>query len=87
MEGDVERPERDLLAGESLDLAPEALRKGNPAGVDPDEGRALEVGVPLDELVRDADDRAPERLSVEQDPFRLFRRSHVQLLSGLAGPS
>jgi hypothetical protein len=34
--------------------------------VDPDEGGALEVGVALDDLVRDAGDRAPKRLSVQQ---------------------
>ena len=34
--------------------------------MDPDEGRALEAGVSLDDLVGDADDRAPERLSVQQ---------------------
>jgi hypothetical protein len=72
---------------EPLDLAPKALGEGDAARVDPDEGRALEPRVPLDDLVRDADDGAPKRLSVEQDPFRLCRRSHVQLLSGLSGPS
>jgi hypothetical protein len=87
VEGDVERAERDLLRREALDLAPEALGEGDAARVDPDEGRSLEIGVPLDDLVRDADDRPAEGLSVEQNPIRLCRRSHVQLLSGLAGPS
>jgi hypothetical protein len=87
VEGDVERAERDLLPREALDLAPEALGERDAARVDPDEGRSLEVGIPLDDLVRDANDRPPEGLSVEQNPVRLCRRSHVRLLSGLAGPS
>jgi hypothetical protein len=34
--------------------------------VDPDERSAVEVRVALDDLVRDAGDRAPKRLSVQQ---------------------
>jgi hypothetical protein len=35
--------------------------------VDPDERRALEIGIALDNLVRDADEGALDRLVVEQD--------------------
>jgi hypothetical protein len=87
VKGDVEGAERDVLLGELLDLPPEALREGDAAGVNPDEGRALEARVALDDLVGDTNDRAPESVSVEQDPFRLGGRSHQPLLSGLAGPS
>jgi hypothetical protein len=54
--------------------------------VDPDERGALEARIALDDLVRDTDDRAPESLSVQHDPFRLCRRRHQPLLSGLSGP-
>jgi hypothetical protein len=87
MERDVEGAECDLPAGELLDQAAEAMGDGDAARVDPDEGGALEVWVPLDDLVRDAGDRAPERLSVQQQLVRLCGRSHDQLLSGLTGPS
>jgi hypothetical protein len=66
VERDVQRAEGDLAARELLDQAADALRDGNAPRVDPDEGRALEVGVALDDLVCDAGDRAPKRFSVQQ---------------------
>jgi hypothetical protein len=54
--------------------------------VDPDEGDVLEVGVPLDDLVRDADEGAPERFAVEQNLSRQLGSSQNRLLSGLTGP-
>jgi hypothetical protein len=87
VERDVQRAEGDLAAGELLDQAADPLRDGNASRVDPDEGGALEVGIPLDDLVRDAGDRAPKRFSVQQQPVRLGGRSHDPLLSGLTGPS
>jgi hypothetical protein len=87
MEGDVERPERHLATGELRDQPAEPLRERDAARVDPDERDGLEIRVALDDLVRDAGDRAPERLSVQQELVRLCRRSHDRLLSGLTGPS
>ncbi len=86
MEGDVDRSERDLLPGELLDQPPEPLRERDTSRVDADEGDAAEVGVALDDLVRDADEGAPERLAVEQKLSGLIRSSHDRLLSGLTGP-
>jgi hypothetical protein len=87
VKGDVEGAQGDVPARELLDLAPEALGEGHASRVDPDEGRALEARVSLDDLVGDADDRPPESFSVQQGPFRLRGRSHQPLLSGLSGPS
>jgi hypothetical protein len=55
--------------------------------VDPDERGLFQARVALNDLVCDANDGAPETFSVQQDPFRLCRRSHEPLLSGLSGPS
>jgi hypothetical protein len=66
VEGDVELPERDLRAGELLDPLSQALGQRDAAGVDPDEGDAPEVGVPLDDLVGDPRQRLRDRVGVEQ---------------------
>jgi hypothetical protein len=87
VERDVERPDRDLLPRELLDEAAEPVRERNAARVDADEGGAVEIRVPLDDLVGDAGDRPAEGLSVEHELLRLCRRSHQRLLSGLTGPS
>ena len=42
VEGDVERAEVDVLAGELLDQPPQALGEGHPAGVDADERDLVE---------------------------------------------
>jgi hypothetical protein len=55
--------------------------------VDPDERSALEVTVPLDDLVSDAGDRPVQGLGVQEDLARFDLRSHQQLLSGLTGPA
>jgi hypothetical protein len=87
VKGDIESPERDLPARELRDQAAETLCQGDASRVDADERGAVEVGVPLDDLVRDAGDGAPERLSVQDELLRLCGRSHHRLLSGLTGPS
>src|SRR5262249_52178952 len=66
VEGDVELPERDLRAGELLDALAEPLRERHAAGVDTDERDPAEVGVPLDDLVRDPRQRLRDRVGVEQ---------------------
>ena len=67
VEGDVELAEGDLGPGEVGDPTPEALREGDTAGVDPDQREARQVGVALDELVRDPGQRLRDRVSVEDD--------------------
>ncbi len=86
MERDVHRAELDLDARELRDQPPQPLCQWDAAGVDPDEGDVLEVGVPLDDLVRDADEGAPERFAVEQNLSRQLGSSQNRLLSGLTGP-
>jgi hypothetical protein len=66
VEGDVELPERHLRRRQLLDPLPQALRQGDAASVDADEGDAPEVGVPFDDLVRDPSQSLRDRLGVEQ---------------------
>jgi hypothetical protein len=87
MEGDVDAPELDLDTAEIRDQPPEALGQRHAAGLDPDERDQREVGVALDDLVRDAGDRPVERLRIQKDTPCIDMRSHKRLLSGLAGPS
>jgi hypothetical protein len=65
VEGDVELAERDLRAGELGDPAAQALGERDAARVDADEGDALELGVALDDLVRDARQRALDVIGIE----------------------
>jgi hypothetical protein len=87
MEGDVERAERDLTAGEIGDPAPQPVGERNAAGVDPNERDGVEIRIALDDLVGDPGKRPVQRLGVEQSPGRLFGGSQRRLLSGLTGPS
>jgi hypothetical protein len=65
VKGDVELAEGDLRAAQLLDALPQPLRKGDAARVDADERDALQVGVALDDFVRDPRQRAPDRIGVE----------------------
>jgi hypothetical protein len=65
VEGDVQLAERDLRAAQLLDPAPQSLSERHAARVDPDQGDLGEVGVALDDLVRDARDRLRDRLGIE----------------------
>jgi hypothetical protein len=67
VEGDVQVAERELMAAELGDPAPDSLRERNTAGLDADECDALELGIPLDDLVGDSRERALDRLGVEED--------------------
>ena len=101
MEGDVDGAEADLDAAELLDQAAKPLGQRDAACVDADEGDVFQVGVALDDLVRDARERARERVGVEKDSRRRdvdaahdackFERdvladTAISLLSGLTGP-
>jgi hypothetical protein len=77
VESDVELAERDLGAGELGDAAAQALRERDAARVDADECHALEVGIALDDLVRDPRQRALDRLGVEKG-LRFGDRRAVQ---------
>jgi hypothetical protein len=68
VERDVELAEVELLVGALLDQPAEALRERDAARVDPDERGGAEVVVPLDDLVRDARERALDACGIEQDP-------------------
>jgi hypothetical protein len=78
------------------------VRERHAARLDADECDLLEVGVALDDLVRNPRQRPPDRLGVEKDlsgrdPRLAQRRpvledglradSFIRLLSGLTGPS
>ena len=62
-------------AGELLDQRGQPLGEGDAAGVDPDQGEAIDVGVLLDDLVRDAAQRALQIGLVEQHPACNLGRS------------
>jgi hypothetical protein len=65
VEGDVELTEGDLGARQLGDPPPQALRERHAARVNADERDPLEVGVALDDLVRNPRQRALDRLGVE----------------------
>jgi hypothetical protein len=65
MEGDVELAERDLGAGELADPPAQPLRERHAAGVDADQRDPRQIGVALDDLVRDPDERPLDRLGIE----------------------
>jgi len=65
VEGDVELPERHLGVRELADPAPQPLRERHASGVDADERDLAEVGVALDDLMRDPRECLGDRLGVE----------------------
>jgi hypothetical protein len=67
VEGDVDVPQRDLVAGELADECVQAARDDRAARVDADQRQALGPGVLLDDLVRDPHQRAAQVVAVEHD--------------------
>jgi hypothetical protein len=65
VEGDVELAEGDLGPLQLGDPAPQSLRERDPARVYADEGDTFEVGVALDDLVRDPRQGALDRCGIE----------------------
>jgi hypothetical protein len=65
VEGDVELAEGDLGAAQLLDPPAQPLRERDAARVDADESDLGEVGVALDDLVRDPRQRLRDRLGIE----------------------
>jgi len=80
-----------------VDQAPEPLGERHPARLDPDERDVLQLGVRLDDLVRDPAERPRDRLAVEEQLLLREARAQgatvvvgtaiIRLLPGLAGPS
>ena len=81
-------PSVDLDAAALLDQAAQALGERDAARVDADERDRVEVGVALDDLVRDPRERAPRAPRRRGGPARSRARVQrsIRLLSGLAGP-
>src|SRR5436190_20385137 len=73
VEGDVHCAEVGRFAGALLDETAQPLRERHAARLDADECDLGEVGVGLDELVRDPCERPPERFVVEEDGSRRGR--------------
>src|SRR5215208_236552 len=67
VEGDVERPEREFDVGSLGDQPPKPMGDRDSACMDPDERGPVELRIPLDDLVRDANEGALDRLGVEED--------------------
>jgi hypothetical protein len=65
VKGDVELPERDLGSRELGDAPAQPLGERRPARVDADQRDTREVGVSLDDLVRDPRQRLADRVGVE----------------------
>ena len=89
VEGDVDGAELDLLPAPLLDQRGEPLGDRDAAGVDADQREPAEVVVALDDLVRDARERALEALRVQQCLDRMCGRGRAcsfHFLSGLSGP-
>ncbi len=82
VEADVEVAERDLGVEQLLEQRVQPLGEERSATVDADERRSGIVRVALDDLVRDARERSPDFLLVEDDLLVAFHR----FLPGLAGP-
>ena len=65
VEGDVQLAERDLGRRQLGDAAAQPLGDRHAARVDADQGDALELGISLDDLVRDPRQRALDVLCIE----------------------
>ena len=72
VEGDVDVAERDRLSDQLRDEITKPLGDDGAAAMDPDDGEAASAGL-LDDLVRDAHERAPHVLGVEDDLVAHFR--------------
>ena len=84
-----------------LDQPTETVRKGDAAGLDPDERDPRQIRVRLDDLVRDPRQRPPQCVGIEEDGSRRgLHRTHgagrvdglragsfMRLLPGLTGPA
>ncbi len=77
MERDVERPKGQGDAAALLHECAQPLRERDAARVDADERDGAEIRVPLDQLVRDARERAADGLVVEQRDGRAAARWHL----------
>ena len=70
VEGDVDRAEIGRCAGALFDQPSQTVRERYTARLDAHERNAAEIGICLDDLVRDPRERPAERISIEQDGSR-----------------
>ena len=70
VEGDVDRAEIGRCAGALFDQSSQTVRERHAAGLDADERDAGEIGICLDDLVRDPRQRPAERISIEENGSR-----------------
>ena len=96
-----DRTEIGCSAGSLLDQPAETVRKGDAAGLDPDERHPHQIWIRLDDLVRDPRQRPPQCVGIEEDGSRRsLHRTHragrvdglragsfMRLLPGLTGPA
>jgi hypothetical protein len=101
IERDVDRSEIGCRAGSLLDQPSQTVRERHATRLNADERDASEVGIRLDDLVRDPRQRPAERIGIEQDGSRrglhrahgtggvngLRARRFIRLLPGLTGPA
>jgi hypothetical protein len=70
VERDVDRAEVGRCAGALFDQPSQTVRERHTARLDADERDAGEIGICLDDLVRDPRQRSPERIGIEQNGSR-----------------
>ena len=70
VERDVDRAEVGRRAGSLLDQPSQAVCKRDAARLDADERDAGEIGICLDDLVRDPRQRPAQRISIEENGSR-----------------
>jgi hypothetical protein len=100
VKGDVDGAECELIVREVGDQPAQAVCERDAARVDADEGNLFQVGITLDDLVRDPGERPVDRLAVEENLLAGSRPDQgaggiaglraafdIGLLSGLTGPS
>ena len=58
IKSDIQNPHREFAPLEALDLAPQPLRQRNTAAADTDENQLVQIPSPLQDLVRQSDQRA-----------------------------
>ena len=82
VEADVEIPERNLRVEQLFELHLQPPRQKRAAPMDADQRRSRRQGIALDDLMRDAHQRPPHVLRLEDDLLVAVHR----FLPGLSGP-
>ena len=101
IEGDVDGAEVRSRAGPLLDQPSQTMRERDAARLDADERDSRQIGIRLDDLVRDSRQRPAQSVGIEENPPRrslhgthrvgsvggLRAGSFMRLLPGLTGPA